>query len=95
MPRAVTLLMLTLAIGLYMAHVRLAEVYETAHMLPLRQAIAANPRDARPQFYLGLTLEQLGQKDDARAALDRFISLAPSRYERQIAVAKQHLAALR
>ena len=120
-------------IGLYMAHVRLAEIYETTQMLPeaitarrnavnaspddeslqldlgktlaaagqleeavteLRQATTANPRDPRPPFYLGLVLEQLGRKDDARAAFTQFTVLAPSRYERQISIAKQHLAAL-
>jgi tetratricopeptide (TPR) repeat protein len=120
-------------IGLYMAHVRLAEMYETAHMVdqailsrrnavnanpddpslqldlgktlanfgrfqealaPLRLAIDMNPRDARAYLYLGLVLEQMGKKDEARTALTSFTSLAPSRYDRQIAVAKQHLAAL-
>jgi len=124
---------LTNDIGLYMAHVRLAEIYETAQMFPqaitsrrnavnanpddesllldlgktlvnagqsqeavtaLRQANTANPRDPRPPFYLGLVLEQLGRKDDARAAFTQFTSLAPSRYDRQITIAKQHLAAL-
>jgi Flp pilus assembly protein TadD len=121
-------------IGLYMAHVRLAEMYETAQMWPqaimsrrnainanpedetllldlgktlagagqseeavtvLRQATTANPRDPRPHMYLGLLLEQLGRKDEARSALTQFVALAPSRYERQIAVAKQHVDALR
>lgn len=121
-------------VGLYMAHVRLAEIYESARMAdqaitsrrnavnanpedatllldlgkalanagrfqeslgPLRQAVEASPRDPRPYFYLGLALEQLGQKPEARAELDRFISLAPSRYERQITLAKQRLDALR
>jgi tetratricopeptide (TPR) repeat protein len=120
-------------IGLYMAHVRLAEMYESAHMVdqailsrrnavnanpddpsvlldlgktlanvgrfqealePLRQAITMNPRDARAYLYLGLALEQMGNKDEARTALTSFTSLAPSRYDRQIALAKQHLAAL-
>ena len=120
-------------IGLFMAHVRLAEMYEAAQMVdqavqsrrnavnanpddasllvdlgktlasagrirdavePLRQATEMNPRDARAYFYLGLVLEQLGNKDDARAALTTFTSLAPSRYDRQVAIAKQHLAAL-
>ncbi len=120
-------------IGLYMAHVRLAEMYETAQMWeqaiasrrnavnanpedasllldlgktlanagrfseavePLRLAADASPRDARASFYLGLVFEQLGRKDEARAAFTRFTSLAPSRYDRQIAIAKQHLAAL-
>jgi tetratricopeptide (TPR) repeat protein len=125
---------LTGDLGLYMAHVRLGDIYETAKMFSqagisrrnainanpddgslqldlgktlaaagqlqdaaaaLRQASDANPRDARPPFYLGLVLEQLGQKEEARAAFTQFTVLAPSRYERQIAIAKQHLAALR
>jgi Flp pilus assembly protein TadD len=61
----------------------------------LRESGAANPRDPRGPFYLGLVFEQLGRKDDARAAFTRFIALAPSRYERQIALAKQRLDALR
>jgi len=61
---------------------------------PLRRAIEMNPRDVRAYLYLGLVLEHLGNKDDARATLTSFITLAPSRYDRQIAVAKQHLAAL-
>ncbi|HXO84829.1 MAG TPA: tetratricopeptide repeat protein [Gemmatimonadales bacterium] len=120
-------------IGLYMAHVRLAEMYETAKMWPeavtarrnainsnpddptlvldlgktlagagqnqeavavLRQATTANPRDPRPFLYLGLLLEQQSQREDAKAAFDQFIALAPSRYERQVTIAKQHLAAL-
>lgn len=120
-------------IGLYMAQVRLAEIYEAAQRWaqavdarrnavnanpddasllldlgktlanagrlqeavgPLRQCVDANSRDARAYFYLGLVLEQLGQKDAARTALTHFTSLAPSRYDRQIAIAKQHLAAL-
>jgi tetratricopeptide (TPR) repeat protein len=124
---------LTNDIGLYMAHVRLAEMYETAQMYPqaiasrrnavnanpedesllldlgktlavagqaqeavkaLRQATTVNPRDPRPSFYLGMVLEQMGQKDDARAAFTQFTSLAPSRYDRQITIAKQHLATL-
>jgi tetratricopeptide (TPR) repeat protein len=119
-------------VGLYMAHVRLAEIYESAQrwdqaiahrqnavnanpddpsllldlgrtlasagrlteaLDPLRQAADANPRDSRVYFYLGLVLEQTGKKDEARAALTRFTSLAPSRYDRQISIAKQHLAA--
>lgn len=61
---------------------------------PLRQAAAATPRDPRAFFFLGAVLAQLGRKDDARAALTTFISLAPSRYERQIANAKERLTAL-
>jgi len=41
-----------------------------------------------------LILEQLGRKDEARTALTQYVALAPSRYEPQTAVAKQHLASL-
>jgi len=120
-------------IGLYMAHVRLADMYEGAGMLPqaiasrrnavnanpddesllldlgktlanagqldsaavvLGQAVTTNARDPRPDFYLGLVLEKLGQTDRARTAFTQFTALAPSRYERQIGIAKQHLASL-
>ena len=120
-------------IGLYMAHVRLADMYETNRMFSqavasrrnavnanpedasllldlgktlanagqnveavnaLRQASELNPRDARSYLYLGLILEQQHDSAGARAALTRFTDLAPSRYERQIEIAKQHLAAL-
>jgi tetratricopeptide (TPR) repeat protein len=124
---------LTGDLGLYMAHVRVGDIYEGAARWseavlarrtainanpddpslildlgktlanagrwaeaeqPLRDAAAANARDSRSHFYLGLVLEHLGQKTEARTALTRFISLAPSRYDRQIAVARQHLSAL-
>ncbi|MGH7675328.1 MAG: tetratricopeptide repeat protein [Gemmatimonadales bacterium] len=61
---------------------------------PLRQAMEANPRDSRVPYYLGIVQQQLGKTADARASFDQFLSLAPSRYERQIANAKQRLAAL-
>jgi Tfp pilus assembly protein PilF len=125
---------LTNDLGLYMAHVRVADIYEAAGMFdqaitarrnalnaspddpslladfgktlanaarwveaeqPLVESAAANPRDPRVPFYLGLVFENLGRKEDARAAFTRFIAMAPSRYERQIAVAKQHIDALR
>jgi len=54
----------------------------------------ANPRDARVLYYLGIVDQQLSKKDDARSAFTRFLTLAPSRYERQIADAKQRLASL-
>lgn len=125
---------LTNDLGLYMALVRMADIYEAAGMFdqaitarrnavnaspddptlmldlgktlanaarwaeaegPLRESAAANPHDPRAPFYLGLVFENLGRKDDARAAFTRFIAIAPSRYERQIAVAQQHVDALR
>lgn len=125
---------LTSDLGLYMAHVRVADIYEAAGMFdqaitarrnavnaspddpslmldlgktlanaarwseaeePLRESGAANPRDPRIPFYQGLVFENLGRKEDARAAFTKFIAIAPSRYERQVAVAKQHIDALR
>jgi Flp pilus assembly protein TadD len=60
----------------------------------LRQAMAANPRDSRVPYYLGIVEQQLGKKDEARTAFQRFLALAPSRYQVQIDNAKQRLAAL-
>lgn len=120
-------------IGLYMAHVRLADIYEDHQMLPqavserqaavnanpddatlllalgktlaragqwsesekaLRDAIAANPRDPRPHYFLGIVDQHENKINDAHAALADFISLAPSRYAPQVADAKQRLAAM-
>jgi Tfp pilus assembly protein PilF len=60
----------------------------------LRQASAANPRDVRPLFWLGIAEMQLNNWDAAREAFTRFVAVAPSRQEAQVAVAKQKLAAL-
>ncbi len=60
----------------------------------LRQALDGNPRDPRVPYYLGIVEQQLAKKDDARAAFTRFLAIAPSRYDRQIADAKQRLATL-
>jgi tetratricopeptide (TPR) repeat protein len=121
-------------LGLYMAHVRLAQMYREYKMWDkaieearraietnpddatavlelgvilaeagrageaeetLGQAAAANPRDPRPIYHLGVVRQQLAKSGEAREALARFVAIAPpSRYERQIADAKQRLAAL-
>jgi tetratricopeptide (TPR) repeat protein len=60
----------------------------------LERAAAANPRDARPLYWLGLVRLKENRRDDAKAAFARFLALAPSRYERQIATAKQRLTEL-
>jgi Tfp pilus assembly protein PilF len=60
----------------------------------LQQAVEAAPRDARPVFWLGLVQLQAGQKAEGKTTLTRFLAMAPSRYEKQIALAKQRLAAL-
>lgn len=121
-------------LGLYMAHVRMAQIYRDYRMWDqavqeaeravaanpddatalldlgvilaeagrgaqaeeaLGRAVAANPRDPRPIYHLVLVRQQLQKPAEARAALARFVGIAPgSRYERQLADAKQRLAAL-
>ena len=61
----------------------------------MNDAQTGNPRDARVPYYLGVVEMQLNEKDDARNALTRFIAIAPSRYERQVADAKKRLDSLR
>ena len=132
---AIRLFQLTLEndIGYYMAHVQMANIYESNQMWPqavqarhrainanpddaslvmdlgltlakagqwasaeepLQQAVTSSPRDARVPDYLGSVEQQLGKAAEARAAFTRFLAIAPSRYERQIADAKVRLAAL-
>lgn len=119
--------------GMYMAHVRLAEIYEQHGMLPmaiqerraavtanaddpsllfdlaktlakagqwteaeqvLQQGGAANPRDTRIPYLLGVIEQQLNKPADAKQAFTRFLSLAPSRYAPQVADARKRLDAL-
>ena len=61
-------------LGLYMAHVRLAEIYEGRKDLPKaieerRNAINANPDDPSLQMDLGVTLGKAGDFADAETAL--------------------------
>jgi tetratricopeptide (TPR) repeat protein len=120
-------------IGYYMAHVRLANIYEAARDFPkavqerlnavnanpddpslitdlgvtlgragqtreaegrFREALEANPRDVRPLFWLGLIQFDGGNRDAAKESLSRFVATAPSRYDRQLAMAKERLAKL-
>lgn len=117
-------------VGLFMAHVHLAEIYEGAQMWDpaiaerrrawdanpddpsllldlgqtqaragrpadaaqsLSDARSAAPRDARIAYLLGVVYESLGRAEDARAEYTRFLSLAPSRYARQIDIVKTKL----
>ncbi len=57
-------------------------------------AIDANPRDVRSLFWLGLAQMEQGKKDAARASFNRFLAAAPSRYDRQITMAREKLATL-
>ena len=60
----------------------------------LEEAIQDNPRDVRAYFWLAIALQQLGKNSEARGAYQHFVDVAPSRYERQIAMARQRLAEL-
>ncbi|HEX4633016.1 MAG TPA: tetratricopeptide repeat protein, partial [Gemmatimonadales bacterium] len=120
-------------LGLFMAHVHLANMYEQHAMWPqairerqeaasanpddpslqldlgetfaqagqwqdaekaLTDAEAGNPRDPRVPYYLGVIEMQLNKKDEAKNALNRFIAIAPSRFQRQVDDAKKRLNSL-
>lgn len=119
--------------GVYMAHVRLANMYEAARNYPeaekerrsaintnpddpslvldlgitlgkagkmaeaetqLQEVIAATPRDSRAYFWLGLAQMEQSKQGPAKESFTRFLSLSPSRFDRQIAMAKDRLAKL-
>jgi tetratricopeptide (TPR) repeat protein len=121
-------------IGLYMAHVQMANILESQRRYPeaieerkravdanpddpslltdlgvttgksgrfaeaeeiLQRAWEANPRDARVPFWAGLCQAEQGKKEAAKASLSRFIEMAPARWDKQIAMAKQRLEGLR
>jgi len=63
-------------------------------LTPLEQAAQLDPRDSRIPYYIGRVDEARHDTEGARAAYQRFLGLAPSRYARQIADAKQRLARL-
>jgi tetratricopeptide (TPR) repeat protein len=131
---AMNLLKETIAtdLGLYMAHVHLADLYEQYQMWNeavaerhraieanpddptlvrdlgvtllragraadaepvLHQAVDANPRDPGAPYVLGMVEQQLNKPADARAALTRFLALAPSK-DRRIPDAKDRLTKL-
>ena len=118
-------------LGLYMAHVHLAEIYATTQKWDsaltesreailtnpddpssllthgilltragqlaaaedtLRRAMEANPRDARVPYFLGLAQLALHKTDDARLTLQRFMAIAPSRYQPQVQEVQDSLA---
>lgn len=59
----------------------------------LHQAMDANPRDPGAPYVLSTVEQQLNKPADARAALTRFLALAPSK-DTRIADAKDRLAKL-
>jgi tetratricopeptide (TPR) repeat protein len=60
----------------------------------LERYAAGYPREARSFYFLGVARMALGKSAAAREAFTQFLALAPSRYEGQIADAKQRLATL-
>ena len=63
-------------------------------LVPLGEAAERLPRDPTAQLYLGLVQFDLQHPAEARAALERFLALAPARMDRQVALAKAKLAEL-
>jgi Flp pilus assembly protein TadD len=61
----------------------------------LHQSMDANPRDPRPPYYLGLTELELGRADEARAAFQRFLAMAPTRDSAEIAEVQRYIIMLR
>ncbi len=60
----------------------------------LLEAIQIQPRDTRAYYWLGIAQQQLGKSAEAKATFERFVSLAPTRYERQVAAARQRITQL-
>lgn len=77
----------------------LAEVLRDAGQLAaaesiFQQAQQANARSPRVEYELGLLEQQLNKPTEARAALTRFVAIAPSRLSTEVADAKQRLTTL-
>jgi tetratricopeptide (TPR) repeat protein len=68
---------------------RFAEAEET-----LMQAAEANPRDARVPFWTGICQAQQGKREEAKTSFTRFLAMAPTRWDKQIGLAKERLAGL-
>ena len=60
----------------------------------LKTATEALPRSVEAWFWLGIADEQLGQKDEAKAAFQRVVKIAPSRMQSRVTQAEQHLGRL-
>ncbi|HEU4698398.1 MAG TPA: tetratricopeptide repeat protein [Gemmatimonadales bacterium] len=70
-----------------------ARRYQAA-LAPLEQAQAANPWNARIPYMLGMAQLRLGDAAAARPTLARFVAIAPSRFQEQVADVRQQLARL-
>jgi predicted Zn-dependent protease len=61
---------------------------------PLGKAGSRNPRDARVPYLQGMVARALNQPREARAALSRFVAVAPSRFANLKSEALRALAEL-
>jgi tetratricopeptide (TPR) repeat protein len=61
----------------------------------LRSALAANPREVRALYVLGIVSARLNHASEARAAFEQFLATAPGRYAVQVADARARLGMLR
>jgi tetratricopeptide (TPR) repeat protein len=60
----------------------------------LSEAMQANPLNTRIPYTLGLVYLRLGDQARARQTLERFITLAPSRFSTQVSEVRRQLAGL-
>jgi tetratricopeptide (TPR) repeat protein len=60
----------------------------------LRSAVSMNPRESRASYVLGIVAARTHRNDEAHAAFERFLALAPSRLATEIADARARLAQL-
>ncbi|MDZ4863576.1 MAG: tetratricopeptide repeat protein [Gemmatimonadota bacterium] len=73
---------LTVDAGLYMAHVRLAGIYDEQHrtgaaLEERRRAVAANPEDPSLLFDLGEALARAGEAEEAETVLGQAVAANP------------------
>jgi cytochrome c-type biogenesis protein CcmH/NrfG len=54
----------------------------------LRKAVAQQPKDARPYFYLGQSLQALGRTPEAITAWRPSVALDPSNFQANVALAR-------
>jgi Flp pilus assembly protein TadD len=79
----------------------LGVVYARRNNFPLaldswKRSVKIDPKQYDALFNIGLVSGRLGQREDARQALNQFVNTAPSkRYAQDISTARQALAALR
>lgn len=78
----------------------LAEIYEESNRLAeaeeaLQRALVANPRDARIPYRLGRLELLVGNAEAGRTALERFVAIAPRRYDRELIEARKWLSEAR